>query len=78
MGIYKAKPYFQGGWGKYRKINNLGIIGQSKILDKFTFKILSLRGRLIGRTADSGSACGGSSPSPAVFINVFFDIPSNF
>ena len=28
MGIYKAKPYYQGGWGKYNKINNSRIIGQ--------------------------------------------------
>jgi hypothetical protein len=27
MGIYKVKPYFQGGWGKYRKINSFRIIG---------------------------------------------------
>ena len=25
---FKAKPYFQGGWGKYNKINNSRIIGQ--------------------------------------------------
>ncbi len=30
MGIYKAKHYFQGGWGKYRKINSFRIIGQGK------------------------------------------------
>jgi hypothetical protein len=30
MGIYKAKPYYQGGWEKYNKINNSRIIGQSK------------------------------------------------
>jgi len=29
MGIYKAKPYYQGGWEKYNKINNSRIIGQS-------------------------------------------------
>jgi hypothetical protein len=31
MGTYKAKPYYQGGWEKYNKINNSRIIGQSKI-----------------------------------------------
>jgi hypothetical protein len=30
MGIYKAKPYYQGGWEKYRKINSSRIIGQGK------------------------------------------------
>ncbi len=29
MGIYKPKAYFQGGWGKSRKINSFRIIGQS-------------------------------------------------
>ena len=28
MGIYKAKPYFQGGWEKYRSNLNSRIIGQ--------------------------------------------------
>jgi len=28
MGIYKPKPYFQGGWEKYRRINSFRIIGQ--------------------------------------------------
>jgi len=28
MGIYKVKPYFQGGWAKYKKINDFRIIGQ--------------------------------------------------
>ena len=30
MGIYKPKAYPQGGWAKYRKINNFRIIGQGK------------------------------------------------
>jgi hypothetical protein len=30
MGIYKAKPYFQGGWAKYRKINSFRISGQGR------------------------------------------------
>jgi hypothetical protein len=28
--VFKAKHYFQGGWGKYRKINSFRIIEQSK------------------------------------------------
>jgi len=31
MGIYKAKPYFQGGRAKYKKINDFRIIRQHKI-----------------------------------------------
>jgi hypothetical protein len=34
MGIYRAKPYFQGGREKYRKINSFRIIGQGKVLEK--------------------------------------------
>jgi hypothetical protein len=39
MGIYKAKPYFQDGWGKYNKINNSRIIGQCKKAVSLCFKI---------------------------------------
>jgi hypothetical protein len=28
MGIYKPKPYFQGGWAKHRKINSSRITRQ--------------------------------------------------
>jgi hypothetical protein len=41
-GIYKAKPYFQGGWEKYRKINSFRIIRQ-RISDLLSsFKIYDL------------------------------------
>ncbi len=36
---------------------------------KKDFCVVCLRGRLIGRTADSGSASWGSSPCPAVYPN---------
>jgi hypothetical protein len=39
MGIYKAKPYFQGGWAKYKKINDFRIIGQSNSFRIIGFKI---------------------------------------
>jgi hypothetical protein len=40
MGIYKAKPYYQGGWVKCGKINNSRTIGQSSLKRKPNFKIL--------------------------------------
>ncbi len=39
---FKAKPYFQGGWGKYRKINSFRIIEQDKYLKSLSFKIFKL------------------------------------
>jgi hypothetical protein len=30
--IHKPKAYFQGGWGKYRKINNFRIIGKGNFM----------------------------------------------
>jgi hypothetical protein len=32
MGIYKAKPYFQGRWEKYNKINDFRIVEQCRKL----------------------------------------------
>jgi hypothetical protein len=42
MGIYKAKPYYQGGWEKYRKINSFRIIGQSNFYKISCFKIFAM------------------------------------
>ncbi len=42
MGIYKAKPYYQGGWEKYRKINNFGIIRQYNFYKISCFKIFAM------------------------------------
>ena len=56
MGTYKAKPYYQGGWEKYNKINNSRIIGQSRKI--ICCPINNVKWLIIALSNKSCSGCG--------------------
>jgi len=64
MGIFKPKAYFQGGWGKYNKMNSFKIIGQNILELSLKFKIFCMK--LI---ANKRRLYGEHSTSTEIFKN---------